>query len=397
MKHEPPSDQSDTARPFPSMRLLFLILAHERPDHVAELARTLVSAASDATVMIHYDARAPQDDFNRLARQVAGADRIRLVTARVACRWGAFGLVEAPLNALAEAETAGLDPDYVVLLSGACLPCRPLAQLERYLSDNRGREFIEAADATWVGNGWRDERWRYRFVFDHKTQRPIEWAFFQIQRALGIKRRFPEGLTPRFGSQWWALTWETCRAILADIRAHPERRDFFRQVWIPDEMLFQTWVHALVPEERIAGFGLTHFQFSNRGKPVVFHDDHLDYVPTLQRFFFRKTSPEAARLRAWCLARAAEPDDGADLGHIGQRRPDYAMKMTAQTHYPAPGHCFYRSQYTDMTDPVLAACPPEPYLVLAGPPPLTALMAEALRDAAPGEGLHPSGRGLPSR
>ena len=58
-------------------------------------------------------------------------------------------------------------------------------------------------------------------------------------------------------------------------------------------MVFQTYVHALVPTEAIAGFGLTHFQFTNRGKPVVFHDDHADYVRTLERFFVRKASPEA--------------------------------------------------------------------------------------------------------
>ena len=58
-------------------------------------------------------------------------------------------------------------------------------------------------------------------------------------------------------------------------------------------MVFQTYVHALVPQEAIAGFGLTHFQFTNRGKPVVFHDDHADYVRSLERFFVRKVSPEA--------------------------------------------------------------------------------------------------------
>ncbi len=376
-----------SAGPSSAPRLLFVVLAHERPDDVAQLARTLVAAASDATVMIHYDARAPQADFDRLSEAVAGtADgRLRLVTQRVACRWGAFGLVEAPLAALTQARDEGLEPDYAILLSGSCLPCRPLAQLERYLDGNRGREFIEVEDAAWVGNGWRNERWRYRFWFDHKTQRPIEWGFFQLQRALGITRAFPEGLTPRFGSQWWALSWPTVEAILADIRANPRRLDFFRSVWIPDEMMFQTWVHALVPEERIAGFGLTHFQFSDRGKPVVFHDDHLDYVPTLPRFFFRKAAPEAARLRDWALARAAEPDDGAALDRIGARPADYAMKMTAQTHYPRPGHVFFRSQYTEMTTPVLEATQ-GPYVVLAGPPPMTGALARALAEAAGPEG-----------
>ena len=102
------------------------------------------------------------------------------------------------------------------------------------------------------------------------------------------------------------MTWPAARAILADIRRN-KRLAFFRTVWIPDEMVFQSYVAALVRREAIAGFGLTHFQFSNRGKPVVYHEDHGDYVRTLDRFFFRKISPEAKALRAACLARARAP------------------------------------------------------------------------------------------
>lgn len=361
------------------MKLLFLILAHDRPEDVVELARYLTAAATDATALIHYDARSPERDFAVLERAAAEDPRLRLVQKRAKGAWGSFGLVEAPLGALAQAEAEGLDPDYVVLLSGSCLPSRPVAQLERYLAENAGREFIEVEDENWIGDGWRSERWRYRFWFDHKTQRPAEWAFFHVQRLLGLTRRFPDGLTPRFGSQWWALTWTTCRAILAETRAHPERLNFFRTVWIPDEIVFQTYVHALVPPERIAGFGLTHFQFSNRGKPVVFHNDHIDYVGTLPRFFFRKTDPEATALRRRFLERASHADDGASLERIGSPRDDYQLKITAQTHYPRPGHVFYRNQYMDMVEPVLATSE-LPYIVLVGPSRLTRLIGNALNE-----------------
>ena len=282
------------------------------------------------------------------------------------------------MNALAEAEAEGIAPDYVILLSGACLPCRPVAQLERYLAENAGTEFIEVRDDTWMIGGWRSERWRYRFWFDHKTQHPAEWLFFQIQRLLGIERRFPAGLTPRFGSQWWALTWDTARAMLIDMRRAPRRLRFFRSVWIPDEMVVQTYVHALVPADDIAGHGLTHFQFSNRGKPIVFHDDHVDYVRTLNGFFLRKAAPGAARLRAACLAVARGADDGAPLAAIGTRRDDYRVKVAAQTYYPAPGQIFYGDQQADMTD--------------FGPRPPPRPLCGARRSA----GADPGGGGVPA-
>ena len=192
-----------------------------------------------------------------------------------------------------------------------------------------------------------------------------------------MRRRFPAGLEPRFGSQWWALTWPAAQAILADVRRNPKRLGFFRTVWIPDEMVFQTYVAALVPPEAIAGFGLTHFQFTNRGKPVVFHEDHAAYVRTLDRFFLRKISPEAKALRAACLARAGEPDDGAELRPAGRRRDHYRLKLAAQTHHAPPGALFYRDQFVDQIEPVLAAAR-DPYLVLLGPPALARALAARL-------------------
>ena len=167
------------------------------------------------------------------------------------------------------------------------------------------------------------------------------------------------------------------QAILADIRRQPKRLDFFRTVWIPDEMVFQTYVNALVPREAIAGFALTHFQFTNRGKPIVFHDDHADYVRSLGRFFVRKVSPEATALRATCLAQASAPDDGRKLGPPHARRDDYKLKIAAQTHYPRAGQIFYADQFVTTSAPVLARTE-GPYIILAGPPALTRKVAAEL-------------------
>lgn len=363
------------------MKIAFVILAHERPHHVVELSNVLVASAADAVAFIHYDLRSPDADYETLKSAAARNDRIRLVQARVAGRWGSFGLIEAPLNALAQIDAEGHGPDYVVLLSGSCLPCRPLAQLQRYLEQNVGSEFIESEDESWIGNGWRSERWSYRFWFDHKTQHTAEWAFLQMQRVLRLKRCFPKELEPRFGSQWWTLTWRTCRAILADVQANPDRLRFFRSVWIPDEMFFQTYARTLAGPDRIAGFGLTHSQFTNRGKPVVYHDDHIGYVNTLPRFFVRKAGPQAEVLRQHCLSLATLPDDGAPLHRIGERRCDYQLAVAAQTHYPTPGHLYYRNQYVDMADPVLSSIR-APYVVLVGPPVLTQAVADRIRGAS---------------
>lgn len=362
------------------MRLLFVILAHDRPEDAAALARTLTEAGSDARALIHFDLRADPALFARLQAAVAEAPGVDLVRDRVATAWGEWGLVAAPLNALAQVEAGAAEwtPERVILLSGVCLPCRPVRQLERWLSARPEREFIEVRDGSWVLAGLRDERWSLHFPFNFRSQPFLHRWATRLQRWLGVRRRFPEGLTPRFGSQWWCLTWETCAKLLAWRRENPSDEAFFRRVWIPDEMVIQTLVHALVPAKRIHGGGLTHFQFTDRGVPVVYFDDHADYVPTLDAFFVRKVSPGATRLRAACLALAKAPADaGAPVSLDRRSTGDYALKIAAQAVMGGAGRAFKPDQKRPAARPVLALAAPRAVLLI-GSDPITGTVAESI-------------------
>jgi hypothetical protein len=369
-------------------KLLFLILAHDRPADAAALARTLTAAASDGRALIHFDAGAPDDAFAALRAATADAPRVGLVRRRVRCGWGTFGLVQAVFEAFAQIEAAGDPPDRVILLSGACLPCRPVRQLERFLAARPAAEFIEVEDESWILDGLRSERHTLWFPLQPLRRPWADRLMVRAQRLLGVSRRFPDGLTPRFGSQWWALTWPTCAAMLAWTRAEPRAMRFFRRVWIPDEMVIQTLAHRLAPPGSVAGFGLTHLRFTDRGKSVVFYDDHIDGVADLPRFFLRKAAPEAGRLRARCLALAAAPDDGAPLDDIGAPRLDYELKVRAQTYQPVPGQPFYGDQTAASGLSVLRRVA-TPYVVVHGPDAMTLAVADAL---AAGPGIERLGR-----
>ncbi|MEM1315202.1 MAG: hypothetical protein AAGI51_11645, partial [Pseudomonadota bacterium] len=177
-------------------------------------------------------------------------------------------------------------------------------------------------------------------------------------------------LRPRFGSQWWALTWETCLKLLEHRDAHPEHMRWFRWSWIPDEFAIQTLVHAHVPARRIAGRNLTHFLFTDDGKPVVYYDDHREYPRSLDAFFLRKVSPEAARLREDCLALARAEDDGAPVVRDGRAAADHGLRARALGDYGRPGQPFQESQGVGAGD-VLLARGRRRYIVLVGPPALT--------------------------
>lgn len=336
------------------MKLLYLLLAHSRAADLVELASTLVKASSDAHAVIHYDLNSPVSEFEDLLKRLAQHERVHCVANRVACEWGSYELVQASLNGIREARLLDIDFDYVILLSGDCYPSKPVKQLEAYLSANFGREFIEAMDENWIHDGLRSERYQFYFPFRPRRNASLAERYAtKLQRLLGVRRRVPAGLNVRFGSQWWALTWKTAVAAVDFLDQRPTLQSFFKYVFIPDEMVFPTIVHHLVSAEKISGFGLTHFQFTDRGRPVVYYDDHGEYPLATSKFFVRKIAPEARRLRARCLQRAFEDDPESVPSNVGAPTKDYELKVRAQTDYPVPGQIFYRDQYRDMSDTVL--------------------------------------------
>ncbi|MEM6441826.1 MAG: hypothetical protein AAF763_19295, partial [Pseudomonadota bacterium] len=190
-------------------------------------------------------------------------------------------------------------------------------------------------------------------------------------------RRVPDGLIPRFGSQWWGLTWETCLKLLAHRVARPDHMRWFRWSWIPDEFAIQTLVAALVPAGRIEGRGLAHAPFDDDGRPVVFFDDHEAYVRGLDAFFFRKASPEATRLRAVALEAARQDDDGAPVRLDGRAGEDPALRAQALGAYGPPGQPFVEGQTVGAGPSRLARLRGR-YVVVVGPPALTRMALAAL-------------------
>jgi hypothetical protein len=330
-------------------------------------------------VFIHYDKNAPEAEFAELGARLAGNPRAVFVADRIRCGWGEFGLAQAPLNAIRQIAGEGPEPDYVYLISGSCLPVRPLAELNRFLDEAKGAEFIQAQDEGWMLAGLRRERYEFFFPLNFKRHRRAFNGLVRAQRWLGVKRRVPDGLEPRFGSQWWCLTWATCRAILRYLDSHPEVVRFFRLTWIPDESFFQTLVYRLVDRERIAGKTLTLYQFSGKGKPVVFFDEHETWLRGQNFFFARKVAAEARGLREKLAEIAAAPDRGRPFVEIGRTTPFYQAALSIRAERERPGQMFRANQRLDAFPGALSRNR-QPYVVLYGPGPATRIAATALQN-----------------
>ena len=276
----------------------FVLLAHEHPDNLKDLLRALLTAGSN--VYVHHDATAFGDlptaieswGYDQLPGNIYFAKREKVV-------WGEWSIVQATLNCIEAIQQHDTDSDYFMLLSGSCMPVKPIHLLEKYLKKS-GKDHIEAVNAekyTWVTAGLQKQRWSKYHFFNWRYQNFLFEASLTIQHLLKIKRKLPLNHTAYMGSQWWCLRRNTLLKLLEVYRKNPLLKIFYRRTWVPDELFFQTLVANLVPNEQISKTLLTRYAFNKWGVPRVYYNDDYPELLGEKRFFVRKVSHRATVLR----------------------------------------------------------------------------------------------------
>lgn len=279
------------------MKLAYVLLAHQHPDLIIRLVERLTQ--HDSYVVIHYDLNGGEVAFDYLQSALIYLQDKVFWAKRIKVGWGEWSIIQATLNCLSILAEHDLELDYIHLLSGADYPTRSEVEFKKFLAHNFGTEYIQAVDISreqWVTGGLSHERYQYRHFINWQKRPALFDLSFKLQKKFFPKRAFPNNLTPHMGSQWWTLTWTTCKEIL-EYSKNPKLVKFFQTVWIPDEMYIQTLVAKVVGKARIANKCLTLYQFNYNGLPLVFTNDHFEYLLKQPFFFARKISPYANQLR----------------------------------------------------------------------------------------------------
>lgn len=280
------------------MKVSFVLLAHEPPNLLYHLIKPILASGSD--IYVHYDANSPFDlssaskdwELDQLPGTLYFAQRLKIV-------WGEWSIVQATLNCLYLAKQQGYRSEYLMLISGSCMPTKPLDNLCEYLSE-AGKDHIELVNAEtnrWVKGGIQQERWEYHHFFNGRHQQFLFRASNKLQKILRIKRFLPLCHTAHIGSQWWCLRVRTVDAILDMVSENEDLLRFYRHTWIPDELFFQTLVANLVPHNEIRMAPLTQYQFNSWGVPRTYYADALPELVSMEGFFARKISPRAVELK----------------------------------------------------------------------------------------------------
>ncbi|WP_084860793.1 beta-1,6-N-acetylglucosaminyltransferase [Salibaculum halophilum] len=325
------------------MSLGIVMLVHTALHRAEQVIRHW--SAAGCPVVIHVDRNLDRATHDRFVESLADLPDVEF-SKRYRCEWGTWGLVAASQAASEQLLRNFPRVRHAYLASGACLPLRPVADLQDYLAARPRTDFIESAttaDVPWTIGGLDEERFTLRFPFSFRRQRFLFDRYVEFQRRFKLHRKLPEGIVPHMGSQWWCLTRQTLSAILED-PDRPTYDRYFRRVWIPDESYFQTLVRLY--SQNVESRSLTLSKFDYQGKPHIFYDDHLQLLRRSDCFVARKIWPQADLLYDTFLKSAnpmkgSEPNPGKIdriFAKAVERRTRGRAGLFMQSRLPREGH-----------------------------------------------------------
>ena len=251
------------------MKIAYLILAHNNPEHLQRLITSLSSSAS--SFFIHLDQKSDCADFASIK-----GDNIYFIKKNIAVFWGDFSIVEATLILLRTALLAQHNFERFVLLSGADYPIRSTAHIESFFEARKTEEFIDLqSSGKWYKETVCVRLASYRIRPTHKNvlvmkviNKIIESSKFRRDYKMHLGALLPYG-----GSAWWALSREACDFILNFVKNNTKIVNFFKNTSIPDEFFFQIILGNSSFKSKIVS-SVTYVDWTNP-KPACITNKHL--------------------------------------------------------------------------------------------------------------------------
>ena len=301
--------------------IVFGILAHQDPAHLARL----VDRLAPYPAIVHLDKKSDRIPFDQALAHTSNALLIPR-SESFDVRWAGMSVVRAELAILERARELAAPDDYIVLLSGADYPLRPVAELDSHLASSEGTQFIryfkimESSDhLKWsvTSRHYNDflPLGRPRNTLHRKANTAIRLAAGRLMSAFRPPL-IPQWLEPVFGSQFFALTRACVDEILA-LRTEQLDR-FFTNVYSPDEMYF----HSLV------ALSSYHDKTSERGyAPVPLRDAatvawmaNLHHLAPISKWFTISDWPEISESDRWFIRKVRTSDGTSLLDRIDRAR-----------------------------------------------------------------------------
>lgn len=261
------------------MKILYIISAYKYANQLVRLINRLNT--TNTFFFVHVDKKTDSAIYNEMVGGLSDLQNVFFLK-RHKCYWGDFGHVLATIKSINEAIDIKLDFDYIFLLTGQDYPIKSNEYIEQFLCKNIGKQFIKyvpiPCDPIY---GWdkengglqRIETWNFRFFgkfyripefrqYDSKIKSFI-WQFLML---LVPKRKFSKNIKPFGGSSYWCITKECAEYVSDFMRKNRRFVNFFKYVYIPDEMFFQTIILNSPFKDSVINDDLRCIDWSSSGR-----------------------------------------------------------------------------------------------------------------------------------
>jgi len=210
--------------------------------------------------------------------------------------WGTNSIVKAQKLLLAQSLKNGYD--YYHFLSGADLPIKSGAEIQKFFEKNKGKEFIHFGTRNYQED--IQQRYNVYHFFTRQLGRKRDKKFWvaaetyslAIQRRLHVDRTKKLGFSFYGGANWCSITKDLALYAVENFRKY-EKAFYFSQ--ISDEAVWQTIVMDSPFRENlyIAGFdnnynACVRYIDWERGTPYVFRAEDFDDLMASNFMYARK-------------------------------------------------------------------------------------------------------------
>ncbi|MDU8945528.1 beta-1,6-N-acetylglucosaminyltransferase [Ovoidimarina sediminis] len=255
------------------MEIAFIVVAHDRPNHLARLLESL--STLPARTFLHIDKKSRIEDFD-----LSSATNLELAKDRVSVHWGEWSQVEAEVELLRQALLSGdVDFDYFILLSGSDYPISSKETILKTLSDPDRPLFIECEE---VPSAAAPRKLVARYHIKTHDSSLIRYAA-KVWRRFGETRPGYSAMFRKWpffkGSAWWALPRDAAEYLVEQYDCQTSLTKFCRNVLIPDEVFPHTVLMNSQFGDRIRSYSLTYADWRIEGPhPATITDAHLDFL-----------------------------------------------------------------------------------------------------------------------
>ncbi len=268
-------------------------MVHDKPNQFRRLVSAIYNDKDH--FIVHVSAAATDDDKQSFTRIARDYPRLEFLPSRMT-HWGHWSLVETHAAAITRALQIP-DWDYMINLSGACYPLKPVDEIRQRLLE--AAEECGACDADGAPTG--NSLWPNYVTIQHLDQCPGHvrerfnhyWYLFKgkLRKIPLIRRKPPASIDAQWkGSNWSVLhrdfcTWLDRDPLVATANAFLRRCKLPEEFWLP-------WLIMSSPfrDTRSANRHLIHWT-PGMAHPHVLVSKDFDELIGSDAFFARKFDP----------------------------------------------------------------------------------------------------------